>query len=133
MSFDIDPSACRGRQQRLLAEIRQHGLDYVIVAKIEHVQWLVGPRFGLVYEPLAALANAYKVMPGWRFAYWSMVTTCHDVVDDICDVLTSLLVPSESFTIIIDELVPPVRMTFIESIFPVNDVFTIGMLLSGIV
>jgi Xaa-Pro aminopeptidase len=32
------------------------GLDYAIVAKAEHVQWLTGPRFGWVYEPLAALA-----------------------------------------------------------------------------
>lgn len=57
MSFDIDPAACRGRQQRLLAEMHQHGLDYVVVAKTEHVQWLTGPRFGWVYEPLAALAS----------------------------------------------------------------------------
>jgi Xaa-Pro dipeptidase len=55
MSFDIDVSAARGRQQRLLVEMRKHDLDLVIVAKTEHVQWLCGPRFGWVYEPLAAL------------------------------------------------------------------------------
>lgn len=54
--FDIDPAACRGRQKRLLAEMHKHGLDLVVVAKTEHVQWLCGPRFGWVYEPLAALA-----------------------------------------------------------------------------
>ena len=57
MSFDIDPSACRGRQRRLLAEMQKHGLDYVVVSKIEHIQWLAGPRFGWVYEPLAALCS----------------------------------------------------------------------------
>ena len=55
MSFDIDVSAARGRQQRLLVEMRKLDLDLVIVAKTEHVQWLCGPRFGWVYEPLAAL------------------------------------------------------------------------------
>lgn len=54
--FDIDPAACRGRQKRLLDEMHKHGLDLVVVAKTEHVQWLCGPRFGWVYEPLAALA-----------------------------------------------------------------------------
>ena len=55
MAFDIDPSLCRHRQQRLQAEMRRHNLDLVIVARTEHVQWLTGPRFGWVYEPLAAL------------------------------------------------------------------------------
>jgi Xaa-Pro dipeptidase len=55
MSFEIDPSAARGRQQRLLVEMRKLDLDLVIVARTEHVQWLTGPRFGWVYEPLAAL------------------------------------------------------------------------------
>ena len=55
MAFEIDPSLCRHRQQRLQAEMRRHNLDLVIVARTEHVQWLVGPRFGWVYEPLAAL------------------------------------------------------------------------------
>ena len=55
MSFDVDPSAARGRQQRLLVEMRKLDLDLVIVARTEHVQWITGPRFGWVYEPLAAL------------------------------------------------------------------------------
>jgi Xaa-Pro aminopeptidase len=55
MSFEIDPALCRHRQQRLQAEMRRRDIDLVIVAKTEHVQWLTGPRFGWVYEPLAAL------------------------------------------------------------------------------
>jgi Xaa-Pro aminopeptidase len=55
MPFDIDVSAARGRQQRLLVEMRKLDLDLVIVAMTEHVQWLTGPRFGWVYAPLAAL------------------------------------------------------------------------------
>ena len=35
--------------------MRRHNLDLVIVSRTEHVQWLTGPRFGWVYEPLAAL------------------------------------------------------------------------------
>ncbi|MBL9092721.1 MAG: aminopeptidase P family protein [Planctomycetaceae bacterium] len=55
MSFEIDPALCRHRQQRLQAEMRRRDIDLVIVAKTEHVQWLTGPRFGWVFEPLAAL------------------------------------------------------------------------------
>jgi len=55
MSFEIDPSACRHRQSRLQVEMRKRDLDLVIVARTEHVQWLAGPRFGWVFEPLAAL------------------------------------------------------------------------------
>lgn len=33
-------------------------LDLVVVARTEHVQWLAGPRFGWVFEPLAALDAA---------------------------------------------------------------------------
>ncbi len=57
MQFEIDPAACRGRQQRLQAEMRRRDLDLVIVARTEHVQWLVGPRFGWVFEPSAALSR----------------------------------------------------------------------------
>lgn len=55
MAFDIDVAACRHRQQRLQVEMRKRDLDVVVVAKTEHVQWLTGPRFGWVYEPMAAL------------------------------------------------------------------------------
>jgi Xaa-Pro dipeptidase len=55
--YDIEVAACRGRQKRLLAEMERLRLDLVIVQKIEHVQWLAGPRFGQHFEPAAALAN----------------------------------------------------------------------------
>ncbi len=53
--YEIDVAACRGRQKRLLAEMEQQRLDLVIVQKLEHVQWLAGPRFGVHFEPVAAL------------------------------------------------------------------------------
>ena len=53
--YDIDMAACRGRQKRVLAEMQRLKLDLVIVQKIEHVQWLAGPRFGPMFEPAAAL------------------------------------------------------------------------------
>lgn len=45
----------RSRQQRLLDIMRAKNLDLVIVARHEHVQWLVGPRFYWTFEPVAAL------------------------------------------------------------------------------
>lgn len=53
--YDFDPAWSRGRQQRLLAEMKRQGLDMVIVQTIEHVQYLAGPRFGWVFSPAAAL------------------------------------------------------------------------------
>ncbi len=55
--YEIDVAACRGRQKRLLAEMEQLELDLVIVQKLEHVQWLAGPRFGVHFEPVAALSS----------------------------------------------------------------------------
>lgn len=52
---DVDLQACRGRQRRLLAEMQKQNLDLVVVTQIEHVQYLVGPRFGGVFSPAAAL------------------------------------------------------------------------------
>lgn len=56
-SLDFDPQFPRSRQQRMLAEMQQLQLDMVIVTQIEHVQWLVGPRFGPVFSPAAALRS----------------------------------------------------------------------------
>lgn len=56
MSHEIDVAACRGRQRRLLSVMHQRQLDLVLVTRIEHVQWLTGPRFGWVFAPCAALA-----------------------------------------------------------------------------
>jgi Xaa-Pro aminopeptidase len=55
--LDFDPAACRGRQQRLLAEMQKLKLDMVIVTQIEHVQWLAGPRYPWVMSPAAALSS----------------------------------------------------------------------------
>lgn len=55
-SYDTSVEHCRGRQKRLLEVMRHQGLDLAIVAKIEHVQWLAGPRFAWTFEPAAALA-----------------------------------------------------------------------------
>ena len=53
--YEIDLNACRGRQQRLLAQMRQQNLDVVIVTQTENVQWLGGQRFGWVFQAAAAL------------------------------------------------------------------------------
>lgn len=55
MNGDTDLNACRGRQRRLLEEMQKRQLDLVVVTQIEHVQYLVGPRFGPVFSPAAAL------------------------------------------------------------------------------
>ncbi len=59
--LDINVSACRGRQKRLLDEMRRLQLDLVIVTQIEHVQYLAGPRFGWVMSPAAALSSDGKL------------------------------------------------------------------------
>jgi Xaa-Pro aminopeptidase len=53
--LDIDPSACRGRQRRLLERMADLKLDLTIVTQLEHIQWLAGPRFDWKLQPLAAL------------------------------------------------------------------------------
>src|SRR5260221_11534560 len=59
--YEIDISACRGRQQRVLAEMRRLDLDLVIVTHTEHVQWLAGPRFAWVHQPAAGLCSDGKL------------------------------------------------------------------------
>lgn len=54
-TYDIDPAACRGRQQRLIAAMQEAKIDLAIITRVEHVQWLVGPRFAWIFEPAAAL------------------------------------------------------------------------------
>jgi Xaa-Pro aminopeptidase len=53
--YEIDLSACRGRQKRLLERMREQNLDFVIVTQTENVQWLVGQRFGWVFQAAASL------------------------------------------------------------------------------
>ena len=54
-TLDIDVMACRDRQRRLLERMAELNLDLVIVTQIEHIQWLVGPRFDWKLQPIAAL------------------------------------------------------------------------------
>ena len=53
--YEVDVAACRGRQQRLLEEMRRHNLDQVLVTQIENVQWLAGPRFNWYFQAAALL------------------------------------------------------------------------------
>ncbi len=54
-NYDTNIDACRGRQQRLIDQMRQRQIDVVIVTQTEHVQWLAGPRFPWVMQAAAAL------------------------------------------------------------------------------
>lgn len=65
--FDIDVAACRGRQQRLVAEMARLDVPLVIVTQAESVQWLTGARLGPLFQPAAALTVAgcaTLVIPG---------------------------------------------------------------------
>lgn len=53
----IDIAACRGRQQRVVEQMVQLDLDLVVVTQVEHVQYLAGPRFRWVFQPVAALSR----------------------------------------------------------------------------
>jgi Xaa-Pro aminopeptidase len=59
---EIDLQACRGRQERLLGVMHQLDVELVIVQQIEHVQWLVGPRFAWVHQPAAALLASGELL-----------------------------------------------------------------------
>ena len=53
--LDYNAAAARGRQQRLLAEMKKLRLDLAVVQQIEHVQWLTGARYPWTMSPAAAL------------------------------------------------------------------------------
>lgn len=53
--LDVNVALCRARQRRVLEEMHRRDIDLVVLTRIEHVQWLTGPRFGWVFEPVAAL------------------------------------------------------------------------------
>jgi Xaa-Pro aminopeptidase len=61
MTTDLSIAACRGRQQRLLEIMRRRQLELVVVTQLEHVQYLAGPRFGWVFQPVAALCADGKL------------------------------------------------------------------------
>ena len=54
-TYDIDIGACRGRQRRLIEVMQDVGLEVVVVTQVEHVQWLAGPRYDWLFQPVAAL------------------------------------------------------------------------------
>lgn len=56
--LEINVEACRGRQRRLLDVMQRQQLDLIIVTQHEHVQYLAGPRFGWIFQPVAALTAA---------------------------------------------------------------------------
>ena len=53
--YEIDVSACRRRQQRMIQQMQQLEVDLVIVTQAENIQWLTGARFGWFFQPAAAL------------------------------------------------------------------------------
>ncbi len=55
--YQVDPAACRTRQRRVLALMETMRLDLLIVTRVEHVQYLAGPRFEWVFSPAAALTS----------------------------------------------------------------------------
>lgn len=60
-ALDINVEACRGRQQRLIKRMQEKQLDLVVITQIEHVQYFVGPRFGWVMQPAAAIDSSGRV------------------------------------------------------------------------
>lgn len=60
--YQTDVTACRTRQRRLLAAMEQLRLDLVIVTQIEHIQYLVGPRFAWVFAAAAAISADGRVI-----------------------------------------------------------------------
>ncbi|MAT71707.1 MAG: hypothetical protein CMJ58_19545 [Planctomycetaceae bacterium] len=54
-AFTPNLDACRGRQQRLLAEMQKQGWKRVIATRGETVQWLSGVYLGPLWSPCAAL------------------------------------------------------------------------------
>lgn len=59
--LDFEASYCRGRQQRLLAEMQRLKLDLAIVTQTEHVYWLTGARYPWVMQPAAVLEAGGRV------------------------------------------------------------------------
>ncbi|QEG36527.1 M24 family metallopeptidase [Bythopirellula goksoeyrii] len=53
--YEVDVEACRSRQQRLLAEMVEHGLEWVLLTRGESVQWLTGAYVGPLFAPAAAM------------------------------------------------------------------------------
>jgi Xaa-Pro aminopeptidase len=59
--YGVDIAACRGRQRRLLAAIEPLGIDLILLARQESVQWLTGALIRPPFAPLAAITAAGHV------------------------------------------------------------------------
>jgi Xaa-Pro aminopeptidase len=57
----MDGQSCRGRQQRLLAEMQLQDLDLVILTHGHSVQWLTGAYLGPLFTPAAAIDASGQV------------------------------------------------------------------------
>lgn len=58
MSYlECDVPQCRARQRRLLEVMHAQQIDVAVVCRPEHVQWLAGPRYWSMFEPVAALES----------------------------------------------------------------------------
>lgn len=53
--LEMNVESCRRRQRRLLDVIERKRLDFAVVQKTEHVQWLAGPRYAWLLEAAAVL------------------------------------------------------------------------------
>ncbi len=59
---EVDSTYCRARQQRVLTWMQSHQADVAILTQIEHVQYLVGPRFREVFCPAVVVESNGHVM-----------------------------------------------------------------------
>ncbi|TWU23687.1 M24 family metallopeptidase [Bythopirellula polymerisocia] len=59
--YGVDVVACKSRQQRLLAEMVEHGLEWVVLTRRESVQWLTGAYVGPLFAPAAAMNTEGRV------------------------------------------------------------------------
>jgi len=59
--YIVDIQACRGRQQRLLAEMESSGIELAVLTRGESVQWLTGAYVGPLFAPVATLDVAGHV------------------------------------------------------------------------
>jgi Xaa-Pro dipeptidase len=53
----LSAAGCRGRQRRLLARMRERGVDLAVITSQAHVQWLAGPFYSSKFQPAAALRS----------------------------------------------------------------------------
>ena len=59
--FDLDTAACRGRQQRFIAEMQAADVELAIITSREHIQWLTGFYTGPMFQSAAAITAAGHV------------------------------------------------------------------------